>query len=361
MAASVVSEDFPRRPESITGEWLGAVLGAEAPPEIVERRAVGTGQMSASIRFGMRWPAGVDAPASVVCKLPSSDARSRETGRAMRTYEVEVSFYRELAGTVRIRTPACHFAALDPETHEFLLVLEDLAPARQGDQLAGCTPTEAGLAMDELANLHAPRWADRAAAALPWLNRNSTASLREGTGVLPALLPGFLDRYADRLAPEHVRMAEAFVPRLADWFDGRREPFAVQHGDYRLDNMLFGTEEDDPSLAVVDWQTTAWGPPLADAAYFLGAGLLTEERRRSEAELLRRYWDGLRAGGVQDFSWERCWTEYRRHAPAGLLMAIGASMMVERTARGDAMFVAMARRHADQMLDLDSLALLGRR
>lgn len=355
---------FPRSAEAVDGAWLRGVLAAREPggtpaaPEVVARHGVGTGQMSASVRVTLAWPDGVAGPASVVVKLPSPDPRSRETGRAMRTYEVEVSFYRELAPTVGIRTPRCHFAALDPDTHDFLLVLEDLAPARQGDQLAGCSAAEAALAMDELAKLHAPRWGDPAAARIPWLNRNSAASLREGAGVLPALLPGFLERYADRLAPEHVRVAEAFVPRLAMWFDARREPFTVQHGDYRLDNMLFGTAEGGPPLAVVDWQTTSWGPALSDTAYFLGAGLAPEDRRRHERDLVRRYWEGLRAGGVRDYPWERCWTEYRLHAPAGMLMAIGASMMVERTARGDDMFVAMASRHAAQMLDLDSLALL---
>jgi hypothetical protein len=355
---------FPRSAEAVDGRWLRDVLatpgpdGAFATPRVVERRPVGTGQMSASVRCTLEWPPGTAGPPSVVCKMPSTHPQSRETGRAMRTYEVEVSFYREIASTVGIRTPRCHFGALDPETHDFLLVLEDLAPARQGDQLAGCSAAEAALAMDELAKLHAPRWADPGAAALTWLNRNSRESLRAGAGVLPALLPGFLERYADRLLPEHVRVAEAFVGRLAEWFDARREPFTVQHGDYRLDNMLFGTPAGGPPLAVVDWQTASWGPALTDTAYFLGAGLLADERRRHERDLVHRYWTGLRAEGVGDFDWERCWREYRLYAPAGMLMAIGASMMVERTPRGDDMFVAMAERHAAQMLDLDSLGAL---
>jgi hypothetical protein len=37
---------------------------------------------------------------------------------------------------------------------------------------------------------------------------------------------------------------------------------------------------------------------------------------------------------------------------------VGASMMVERTARGDEMFLAMARRHAAQVDDLRSYELI---
>jgi hypothetical protein len=40
-------------------------------------------------------------------------------------------------------------------------------------------------------------------------------------------------------------------------------------------------------------------------------------------------------------------------------MAVAASMLVERTARGDEMFLTMARRHARHALDLDAAALLG--
>jgi hypothetical protein len=51
-------------------------------------------------------------------------------------------------------------------------------------------------------------------------------------------------------------------------------------------------------------------------------------------------------------------TDYRRHAYGGYIMAVGASMLVQRTPRGDEMFLTMARRHAAQILDLGSEALL---
>ena len=128
----------------------------------------------------------------------------------------------------------------------------------------------------------------------------------------------------------------------------------MQHGDYRLDNMLFGTAEGGYPLAVVDWQTVVWGPPLADASYFLGAGLTPDDRRQHERALLRLYYDAVCARGISGFSWERCWKEYRRYAYSGFLMAVAASMLVVQTERGDEMFMAMARRHGAQILDLDA-------
>ena len=145
---------------------------------------------------------------------------------------------------------------------------------------------------------------------------------------------------------------------IGTWLRNRPGPYAVQHGDYRLDNMLFGTPAGGYPLTVVDWQTVTWGPPLADASYFLGAGLQVEDRRAHERALLRLYYDALIARGVQGFSWERCWSDYRRYAFSGYLMAVGASMMVVQTERGDEMFLTMARRHAAQIEDLEAAEFL---
>jgi hypothetical protein len=45
-------------------------------------------------------------------------------------------------------------------------------------------------------------------------------------------------------------------------------------------------------------------------------------------------------------------------ATPGYVMAVIASVLVGRTERGDAMFMAMANRHAAQALDLDATELL---
>ena len=113
-----------------------------------------------------------------------------------------------------------------------------------------------------------------------------------------------------------------------------------------------------PSVAVVDWQTCTHGSGLADVAYFIGAGLDPALRRSVERGLVESYHDGLVASGVRHYGMERCWWEYRRGSWAGLLMAVGASMLVEQTERGDEMFVTMATRHATHALDLDAIGTL---
>lgn len=337
-----------RTPDEITSDWLSTVL-SRTGLSILSTERIGTGQMSQSHRVVFR--EGADGPQeSVVVKLASDDATSRATGVGLGAYAREISFYQELAGRIGGPLPHCHVATYDTGEGWFTLVLEDVAPAEQGDQIAGCTPDEARTALIALAHLHAPVLGDLALGTAPWLNQPNPLD----QALLTQLLPGFLERYGDRIAPEHAAVCERFVQSVDGWGAGARPPLGLVHGDYRLDNLLFG----DGRCTVVDWQTVTWGPAMLDASYFLGGSLSVEDRRAHEEELVRAYHDELRRLGVEGFPWERCWEEYRRMAFHNVLMAIAASMLVVRTERGDDMFMTVLARSAQQVLDLDALSLL---
>ena len=97
-------------------------------------------------------------------------------------YRGEVSFYADLAATVAVVVPRCHYAAIRAGTGEFTLLLEDLAPAEQGDQLAGCTAAQARAAVVNLAGLHGPRWCDPTLLDVQGLSVNGP----EDAAVLPS-------------------------------------------------------------------------------------------------------------------------------------------------------------------------------
>ena len=90
---------------------------------------------------------------------------------------------------------------------------------------------------------------------------------------------------------------------------------------------------------------------MNDVAYFLGAGLLPEHRQQAEESIVRDYHAALNEAGV-DFSWDDCWTGYRKGSFSGFGVTVIASMIVQQTERGDEMFTVMARRHARHALDL---------
>ena len=56
-----------------------------------------------------------------------------------RFYEREIRFYQEIASRTAVRVPRDYFSAFDAANGDFVLVLEDMAPARLGDPMAGCS------------------------------------------------------------------------------------------------------------------------------------------------------------------------------------------------------------------------------
>lgn len=109
-----------------------------------------------------------NAPKSLVGKFPSDNEVASATGKEMGFYRSEVMLYREAAHRAEIKTPAMYVAEINP-SGDFVLLLEDMAPAEPGDQMRGCTLNEARMALCEAAKLHAAFWNDTDLMRQDWL------------------------------------------------------------------------------------------------------------------------------------------------------------------------------------------------
>ena len=357
-------------PGAITAGWLTAVwrhLGHDAEVAKVTSRPIGTGQSAHSERFEITYarrptgPDGIALPTSLVAKLPHPDPTSRATGHVHGSYAREVGFYRHVAPTVKVRTPRCWYADIDPANSDFVLLLEDMAPASQGDQMRGCDVDTARRAVLEIAGLHAPRWGDPTLADLGFLAGASPAddTTRAFAQAFYAdCWASFVDRYRDRLEPAMVRVGEGLLAHYANYSAAYTGPRCPTHGDFRLDNVLIREGDASARIGVVDWQTAGIGCGASDVSYFLGAGLLPEVRRANEQALVRGYHEALREGGVTGYDAETLWRDYARYSYAGYVMAVIASKLVVRTARGDDMFMVMAHRHGQHALDVGAERLI---
>ncbi|ANP47606.1 phosphotransferase family protein [Candidatus Viadribacter manganicus] len=342
-------------PDRFKLAWLERVLGAPSGAlASFSAKPVGTGQMSLSFRLTLDWKNN-EGPASVIAKCPSLDAGTRAIAAALRAYALELGWYRELAPQIGVACPRCLHLESNADETDFILLLQDLAPAQQGDQLAGASITQIESALAQAARLHAPYWGDPRLSQIGWLqpSPNTTALIRQMT---PAVYTQFKSRYATRLSPDVLDLCDAFIARIDAYFDLKPAALTVQHRDFRIDNILF--EPGDKTAYVVDWQTLGPGAGAADLAYLIGTSIADAGvRAREEERLVALYVDGVRALGASADA-EQVWREYRLYAFSGVLMAIIASTNVERTERGDEMFAVMAERPARQALHLESLSLL---
>lgn len=345
--------DIVERPTDLTVEWLSAALDTPVRGFVFER--IGTGQMSECYRVALTYADSCDGPRSVVLKVAATDPVSRQTGLALGLYEREVRFYTDIAPGLDGPIAPCHQAGFDAETGAFHLLLGDAAPAVVGNEIHGATVEQALLALAELGRVHAPLLGDAAMANADWLNRESPMN----QALIGQLYAGFLGRYADRIAPAHREVCEQLVASFDAYVASEgapQRPHGLVHGDYRLDNMLFGEAGADRALTVVDWQTVAWGPAMTDVAYFLGCALPDELRREHYEALLRAYHNAL--GPHAPLTLDDVRDGVRRQSFFGVMMAIVSSMLVAQTDRGDEMFMVMLRRHCQHALDTDALATL---
>jgi hypothetical protein len=351
------TDNVVERPADLSAAWLTSSIGAGTVADFAVER-IGTGQMSECYRVQLTYAdgaAGSDKPESVVLKVAATDPMSRQTGMTLGLYEREVCFYRDIAPRLRGPVAPCYHAAFDAASGIFDVLLGDANPAVVGDEIRGATTAQARLAVTELARLQGPLLGDTTLADAPWLNRDAPIN----QALITALHAGFVDRYGDRIAPQHrmvcERLVGGFDEYLAEEAAGGRIHGLV-HGDYRLDNMLFGTAGADRPLTVVDWQTVTWGPAMTDLAYFLGCALPVADRRQHYDALLEAYHAAL--GPDAPISLADVRDGVRRQSFFGVMMAVVSSMLVERTERGDAMFMTMLQRHCEHVLGTDALAIL---
>jgi hypothetical protein len=346
---------IPRGPQDVTPAWLGSVLGTEVGA--VDVTPIGTGQTGATYRVRATYRDGTDLPSTFAVKLSAQDDAVRE--RVALGYRSEVEYYECVADRMSIPVPRCFYSDISDDGADFVLVLSDMAPAVQGDQIAGCSAREAGLAVEALAGLHGPSWCepewmDLAGIAMPKPGDDAAAA---GMGEVSVMAAGILvDKLGDAIGDEDKETLTAAMSLVAPWLMAEPGTYALMHGDYRLDNMLF--DPDRTRITVVDWQTVGVGLPGRDLAYFTATSLDPDARSEIERDLVGQYHRALRGYGVTDYDFGTCWRDYRLGVlQAPLITALGFAFAAS-TERGDEMVLTMLHRGCRAVRELETLDLI---
>lgn len=346
---------IPGRPAEVTADWLSAVLGAEV--RSVDVVPIGTGQTGATYRLSVSYVTDrPDLPATFAIKLPAQDDAVRE--RVALGYRAEHAFYTRVADHMAIPVPRCFYCEIAGDGAEFAMLMADMAPAVQGDQIGGCSAREARLAVTALAGLHGPSWCDPQWSDVPGIAMpNPDDAAAEGLGEIAKMAADItVDKLGDRMRTEDRDITLAAMSVVTPWLRTNRERFALMHGDYRLDNMLF--DPDRTQVTVVDWQTMGAGLPARDLSYFLATSLLPDTRASVEEELVDAYHRALARHGVADYDRQTCWDDYRLGMLQVPLLSVLGCAFASSTERGDDMMLVMLQRGAQAIRELGSLDLI---
>jgi hypothetical protein len=346
---------IPRSPTDVTPQWLGAVLGVGI--ESVDVNPIGTGQTGATYRLSVGYgSAATDLPSTFAIKLSSQDDAVRE--RVALGYRSEHAFYTSVADIVRAPIPRHYHCEISDDGGDFVLLLADLAPAVQGDQIGGCATAEAELAVRALAGLHGPTWCDAKWPDFPGLAMSmANEDAIKGLGDIAVMANQItLDRLGSRMTAEDRDTMTEAMSMVTPWLMADRDRFALMHGDYRLDNLLF--DPDCTRVTIVDWQTLGVGLPARDLAYFTGTSLLPEVRSAADEDLVDGYHSELIGYGVEGYDLDTCWRDYRvGMLQVPLLSVLGCAFAIA-TERGDDMMLVMMARGCRAIRDLGSLDLV---
>ena len=360
---------IPETRSEITTGWLQQAMaagGSQAFPAIrnvaVEQIGVGIGMVGTVLRCRLTYSHDdANGPQTVIVKLPSSHPPTLQAARTLQLYRREYAYYRQVAPHVPLRSPALLYGDFDESDHRFVLVLEDLGRMSSIDQVDGASPQQAMTAIRAIARMHGQYWnkVDR-----PPVSVFNEPSNSRGPALTESIyqdsLPVALQRFGAYFTDPMRRLAEEYGQRLARHRAAvAAGPQTFTHGDYRLDNMLFGSDADLDDFAVLDWQVCGIASGLYDVAYFLSSSVAPEVRRQIERDALAEYHDVIRSMGAADFTFEQCWRSYRQNMLGCLMTPIIAGSRLDfPDARSQRLAEVFLQRTLTAIADLDAREFL---
>jgi hypothetical protein len=267
-------------------------------------------------RLAVAWnEAGTQAglPANIFVKSTPLTTKNRGMVAALGMSNNEVRFYQRVADELPGLCPKAWYSYAGIGAR-FLILLDDLVadgahPYALADR---CDIEHARGLMDVFAELHSKFWESlRFKADLSWVRSWRT---RPGNAILKRFYKRGR-RDALRLdRPETTAAVRATAAALdvntdAYYREFEAGPLTLLHGDSHLGNTY---SLRDRRSGLLDWQVIWRGPGLREVTYWMVTGLDSDIRRTHERELLERYLDGLRAGGVAEVpSAEAAFERYR--------------------------------------------------
>ncbi len=345
----MVTDYLPAELEELTPEWLTQVLREQgslrqAAVTSVESEVLGEGRgfTGRVVRLRLGYDVPGSGPESLVAKLPATDPAIRAYLITHGLYEREYGFYTEIAATPGLPVPRSYYAGINPEGATMLL-LEDVAQARPGDNVNGCSDEDAFLVVSRLARLHAAWWEHPRLGEMTWLVPIDQDKFQE---TLQQLLPTLLARFGDALPVRLQDLAGRLANNYSTWrkhLDG--PPRTIVHSDLRLDNLLFGLPDTDDSLTIIDWQLPILWRGVADVSYFAAFCLHKKQRRAIERRMIEIYHGTLLADGVHGYDLDQCLRDYSAGTITALSRLISAGAMLDFSSeRGKALVAVLIDR-----------------
>lgn len=301
---------LPSKVDEVTAEWLTAMLSRFHPGiEVISleiRNIIHGFATKIFLKAEFNEVGAAEDIPSDLCLKAGFEPNNFDFGEQL--YYSETIAYGDWLHVAPVRTPRCYFAAVDEESGQSLILIDDLVARGASINYATrpITVDQAADAMHSLARLHAKWW--------------GTKGPQNLTAVRPPRIYMFEDmEYVTDYLENHgradvlpvelhdpQRILRALLIMAPQWNKG---PLCLNHGDAHPGNTYI---DRDGVFGFFDWQIPDMRTWAREVSYFLGSNLTIVDRRSSERDLLVEYLERLSANGVDAPSFATAWLDYRR-------------------------------------------------
>jgi hypothetical protein len=325
----VMSENVITHLEQVTNEWLTAVLtrsgaltqGAVARFDAADGR--GNWSTSGSLHVQYSSDARGERPSRLFLKMVNAD-----TGDGEFFGSSEVDYYlRDYVDVPDAPLLRCYDGCYAAAIHRYHLLLEDVSATHT----IACDkpPTLAyGLALAEAFAILHGRWWGAARLAEANAPLHDADHIRRFVAIAEPGVGHIVGQVASELQPHwpaairniFARHPQAMIRRTQD-----ANGFTLIHGDAGCYNIMVPRGGERPLYLIdrqpFDWSLTTW-LGVYDLAYAIVFHGDTDARRQWERPILRHYHQMLSQRGVEGYTWERLWDDYRLCLAMGVYIAV---------------------------------------
>lgn len=298
----------------------GSVKSVDASPRVYS----GAVADLARLRVAYNRNSESDVPIDFLLKTTKEGLQEEVLGLGRK----EVEFYRAASELdVALNIPRCYDTQIDEETGHSHILMEDLSVSHfQLQQPLPPSHSDSCLVVDSLAQLHA-QWWESSKLGVEFGHRFDQAAADKVRKRLKDSLPSFMDFFGSSLLSAQRKMYEQvmasdILTRRDARLDGLSR-VSILHGDTNVGNFLFPRSDRSGRAMLIDWQFWGIDVPSNDLSFFIVLKWSSRRRAESEVPVLKRYYQALLERGVQGYSWDDLWRDYRESTILATLTPIG--------------------------------------
>ena len=212
---------------------------------------------------------------------------------------------------------------VDAASRQFHLLMPDVSETHfQYEAFSLPMPSERNKRLFEiLASFHAQWWDHPDLSEIDRMPEEDTVVYGVNAEKIDACFQPFADALGEFLSPARLKLYErilASIPKQRDLRGKRRlteaRNLTLIHEDAHPGNVFFPKDPETHDPFLIDWQMWRIHVGTNDVAYMPVLAWYPDRRGAVEQSLAEHYYQKLIEGGVEEYSWEDCWHDYRLSA-----------------------------------------------